>query len=125
MRPIIAIAAAALLAVTFSSTDASARMGGGGFHGGGFHGGGFHGGGFRGGFHGGGFRGGFHGGFRGGFHRGFGFRRFGPRFAFAAPFAFGAYAAWPYSYAYGDDCLAPRRIWTAFGWRIRWVNVCY
>ena len=76
MRPIIAIAAAALLAVTFFSTEASARMGGGGFHGGGFHGGGFHGGGFR---------GGFHGGFRGGFHRGFGFRHFGPRFAFGAP----------------------------------------
>jgi len=116
MRPIIALAAAALLAVTFFSTEASARMGGGGFRGGGFHGGGFHGGGFR---------GGLHGGFRGGFHRGFGFRHFGPRFAFGGPFVYGAYAAWPYSYGYGDDCLAPRRIWTVYGWRIRWVNVCY
>src|SRR5678815_4841810 len=41
MRAIIALAAAALLAVTFFPTEASARMGGGGFHGGGFHGGGF------------------------------------------------------------------------------------
>ena len=113
MRPIIAIAAAALLAVAFVPTEASARMGGSGFRGGGFHGGGFHGGGFRGGFHG------------GGFHRGFGFRHFGPRFAFAAPFAFGAYAAWPYSYAYADDCVVPRRVWTPYGWRIRWVNACY
>ena len=32
--------------------------------------------------------------------------------AFGAPFVYGAYAAWPYSYAYGDDCLAPRRVWT-------------
>jgi hypothetical protein len=110
MRPIIAIAAAALLAVAFFSTEASARPGG-GFRGGGFHGGGFHGGGFRGGFH-------------GGFHRG-GFRHFGPRVAFAAPFFYGAYAGLPYSYAYGDDCLAPRRVWTAYGWRIRWVTVCY
>ena len=117
MRPIIAVAAAALLALTFFSTEASARPGGGGFRGGGFHGGGFHGGGFRG--------GGFHGGFRGGFHRGVGFRHFGPRLAFGAPFVYGAYAAWPYSYAYGDDCLAPRRVWTPYGWRIRWVNVCY
>ena len=111
MRPIIAIAAAALLALAFASTEASARMGGGGFHGVGFHGGGFHGGGFH-----GGFRGGFHGGFRA-----HGFRHFRTRFAFGGPFAFGA---WPY-YAYADDCLAPRRVWTPYGWRIRWVNVCY
>ena len=111
MRPIIAIAAAALLAVTFFSTEASARMGGGGFHGGGFHGGGF--------------RGGFHGGFRGGFHRGFGFRHFGPRFAFGAPFAYGAYAAWPYSYCLRGRLPGAAPIWTAYGWRIRWVNVCY
>jgi hypothetical protein len=107
MRPIIAIAAAALLAVAFAPTEASARAGGGGFRGGGFHGG-------------------LHGGFRGGgFHRGFGFRHFGPRFAFGAPFAYGAYAAWPYSYAYADDCVVPRRVWTPYGWRIRWVNACY
>ena len=93
MRPIIAVVAAALLALTFFSTEASARPGGGGF--------------------------------RGGFHRGVGFRHFGPRLAFGAPFVYGAYAAWPYSYAYGDDCLAPRRVWTPYGWRIRWINVCY
>jgi hypothetical protein len=122
MRAIIAVVAAALLAATFFPTEASARMGGGGFHGGGFHGGGFHGGGFHGGGFGGGFRGGFRGGFHGGFHH-HGFRRFGPRFAFGAPFFFGAYAGLPYGY--GDDCLAPRRIWTPYGWRVRWVNVCY
>ena len=93
MRPIIALAAAALLAVTFFSTEASARMGGGGF--------------------------------RGGFHRGFGFRHFGPRFAFGAPFAYGAYAAWPYSYCLRGRLPGAAPIWTAYGWRIRWVNVCY
>jgi len=110
LRPIIAVAAAAFLTLALAASEASARPGFGG--GGGFRGGGFH----------GGFSG-----FRGGsFHRGFGFRHFGPRLAFAAPFAFGAYAAYPYYYAsYGDDCLAPRRIWTPYGWRIRWVNVCY
>src|SRR5207237_4898634 len=47
MRPIIAIAAAAFIALAFAPTEASARAGfGGGFRGGGFHGG-FHGGGFR------------------------------------------------------------------------------
>ena len=30
--------------------------------------------------------------FRGGFHRGVGFRHFGPRLAFGAPFVYGAYA---------------------------------
>ena len=40
---------------------------------------------------------------------------------------YGAYSAYPYyaNYGYGDDCLAPRRIWTAYGWRVRWVNICY
>jgi len=55
----------------------------------------------------------------------FGFRHFGPRVAFGAPFLYGAYAGYPYYAAYGDDCLAPRRIWTPYGWRIRLVNVCY
>ena len=117
MRPIIAIAAAALLAVTFFSTEASARLGGGGFRGGGFHGGGFHGGGFRGGFH-------------GGIPRRVPSRLRLPPFRTArrvrSTFVYGAYAGWPsYSYAYGDDCLAPRRVWTPYGWRIRWINVCY
>jgi len=107
LRPIIAVADAAFLTLTLAESEASARPGfGGGFRGGGFHGG----------F--GGFRG-------GGFHRGFGFRHFGPRVAFGAPFLYGAYAGYPYYAAYGDDCLAPRRIWTPYGWRIRLVNVCY
>ena len=97
LRPIIAVAAAAFLTLTLAASEASARPGfGGGFRGGGFH---------------------------GGFHRGFGFRHFGPRVAFAAPFVYGAYAGYPYYY--DDGCLAPRRIWTAYGWRVRWVNVCY
>jgi hypothetical protein len=107
LRPIIAVAAAAFLTLTLAVSEASARPG---FGGGGFRGGGFHGGGFAG-FRGGGFG---------------GFRHFGPRFALGAPFLYGAYASYPYYYAsYGDDCLAPRRIWTPYGWRIRWVNVCY
>ncbi len=45
--------------------------------------------------------------------------------AAALPFAYGAYSAYPYYYSYGDDdCLAPRRVWTDFGWRVRLVNVC-
>ena len=108
MRAFIAILAAAFIGLAFLSTDASARPGGGGFRGGGF--GGFHGGGF--------------GGFRGG-----GFRRFGPGLGIGL--GLGLAAGYPY-YAYGygngfgyDDCLAPRRIWTPYGWRVRLVNVCY
>lgn len=103
LRPIIAVVAAAFLTLTLAASEASARPGG-GFRGGGFHGG----------F--GGFRG-------GGFHRGFGFRHFGPGLAFGSAF-YGAYAGYPY-YAGYDGCLAPRRIWTPYGWRIRWVNVCW
>ena len=106
LRGIIAVAAAAFFTLALASSEASARPGG-GFRGGGFHGG-------------------FHGGFRGGhFHRGFGFRHFGPRLAFGSALLYGAYAGYPYYYAGYDDCLAPRRIWTPYGWRIRWVNVCY
>ena len=128
------LVAAAVVGFAFMPGEASARMGG------------------RGGFHGG--MGGFHGGFRGGpvalhapafrsgfvgpqfrtpfihrsavvnrpfvvnrFHR---FHRF-HRFAFVgAPF----FAASVVNAGY-DDCLAPRRIWTPYGWRIRWINVCY
>ena len=43
----------------------------------------------------------------------------------ARAFLYGAYAGYPYYYAGYDGCLAPRRIWTPYGWRIRWVNVCY
>src|SRR5689334_15705119 len=129
----VALVAAALVGFAFMPGEASARMGGmGGFHGG---------------------MGGFHGGFRGSpvalhaapafrsgfvspqfrtplihrsvivnrpffvnrFHR---FHRF-HRFAFVgAPF----FAA---SVAGVDDCLAPRRVWTSWGWRIRWINICY
>ena len=95
-------------------TVASARGGGsGGGHGGGFGGGGFQGGGFHGAFDGGGFRGG---GFRG---RGFG------------GYGFGLYYGGHHPYAYNDDycddggCyLVRRRVTTAYGWRIRPVQVC-
>ena len=118
MRSFFAILAAAFIGLASLPTDASARpFGGGGMRAGGFHGG-FHGGGFRhGGFHHGGFR---HGGFRhGGFHRGF----------IGAPVALGLglglAAAYPYySYAAYDGCVRPRRIWTPYGWRVRWINVC-
>src|SRR5215218_8932016 len=103
------IAATAVITITATivafPTAAEARWGG-GFRGGGFHGGGFHGGGFR------------HGGFRGG------------GFGWGAPVALGLglglAAGYPYySYAgYGDGCLRPRRIWTPYGWRVRWINVC-
>jgi hypothetical protein len=107
MRTFIAILAAAFISLAFASTDASARPGGGGFRGGGF-GGGFHGGGFRGGF------------------RGGGFRRFGPGLGIGLGLGLaGAYGYYGYGgYGY-DDCLAPRRIWTPYGWRVRLVNVCY
>jgi len=110
MRSLIAILAAAFIGLAFTPTSASARMGG--FHGGGFHGG-FHGGGFHGGF--GGFRGGFH-------HRGFGFAPF-----VGAAVGLGiAGATYPYwGYGYGDGCLVPRRVWTPWGWRRQWINVCY
>ena len=108
MRSFVAILTAAFIGLAFTPTAASARFGGGGFHGGGFHGGGFHGG-----FHGGGFRGGFH-------HRGFGFAPF-----VGAAVGLGLAAGYPYYGYYGDGCLAPRRIWTPYGWRTRWVNVCY
>jgi hypothetical protein len=118
VRPIIAIAASALLSLAVFSTEASARPGGGGFRGGGFAAGGFRGGGFRG------------GGFRGGFRPGF--RGFGP--AVGLGLGLGAlgyyyYGGYPYYYAgypyYDDGCVAHRRVWTPYGWRIRWVNVCY
>src|SRR5688500_5422644 len=113
MRTFIAMLAAAFISLTFVSTDASARPGG--FRAGGFHGG-FHGGGFRG-FH-GGFR---HGGFRHhGFHRGF---RFGAPVALGL--GLGLAAGYPYySHAAYDGCLVPRRIWTPYGWRVRWINIC-
>ena len=100
-RSILAALSAAVIGLAFVSSPASARPGGGGgFHGGGFHGGGLH-----------GFRGGFHG----------GFRHFGPGIGFGIGLGLG----YPYyaSYAY-DGCLAPRRVWTPYGWRFRYVNVC-
>ena len=99
-RSIIAALSAAVIGLAFVSTAASARgMGGGGFRGGG---GGFH---------------GFHGGFH---HGGFGFRRFGPGIGFGVGLGFPYYASY-----YGDDgCLSPRRVWTPYGWRIRYVNLC-
>ena len=111
MRSLIAILTAAFIGLAFTPTSASARFGGGGFHGGGFHGGGFHGGGFHGGFRGGGFH-----------HRGFGFAPF-----VGAAVGLGiAGATYPYwGYGNGDGCLVPRRVWTPYGWRRQWINVCY
>ncbi|TMJ01973.1 MAG: sulfur globule protein precursor [Alphaproteobacteria bacterium] len=102
MRSLIAILAAAFIGLAFVSTDASARpFGGHGFHGGGFHGG-------------------FHGGFRG--------RGFGPLLGVGVGLGLAAsYPYWGYPgyYGYGDGCLVPRRVWTPWGPRVRWINVCY
>src|SRR4051794_5474820 len=108
MRSLIALVAAALIGLTFTPSDASARPFGGGFRGGGFHGG-FHGGGFGGGFR--------HGGFRG----------FGPLVGVGVGLGLASsYPYWGYSsYGYGDGCLVPRRVWTPWGPRTRWINVCY
>jgi hypothetical protein len=102
MRSFIALLTAAFIGLAFTPTTASARPLGGGFHGGGFHGG-------------------FHGGFRPGF------RGFGPLVGVGVGLGLAAgYPYWGYpGYGYGDGCLAPRRIWTPYGWRVRWVNVCY
>ena len=119
MRSLIAILTAAFIGLAFTPTSASARMGG--FHGGGFHGGGFHGGGFRGGFAGGGFR---HGGFH---HHGFrgGFPFVGAAVGLGLAAASYPYWGYPGYYGYGDGCLVPRRVWTPYGWRRHWINVCY
>ena len=111
LRAIIAVVAAAFIALAFTSTEASARFGG--ARGGGFHGG-------------------FHGGFRGGFgHGGFGFRRFGPGIGLGLGLGLGYGLAYPYAgygyYPYGagyGGCIRPRRVWTAYGWRIVPVNIC-
>lgn len=114
MRTLMAIFAAAVIGLAAVPTDASARPQG-GFRSGGVHGG----------FHAGGFRG-FHGGFR---HHGFrhhGVRRFGPPVAVGLGLGLaGAYPYWGSPYYYADGCLAPRRVWTPYGWRVRWVNICY
>jgi hypothetical protein len=98
LRPIIAIAAAALVALAFTSTEASARFGG--FRGGGFHGG------FRGGFR--------------GFGPGIGLG-LGLGYGLGNPYYHGGYPY--YGYGYGG-CVRPTRVWTAYGWRIVPVNVC-
>jgi hypothetical protein len=113
MRSFIAILTAAFIGLAFTPTSASARFGGGGFHGGGFHGG-FHGGGF-------GFRPGIHHfGPRFGFRRGFGF----PLVGAAVGLGIAASSPW-WGYGYGGGCLVPRRVWTPWGWRTRWIDVCY
>ena len=108
-KSLLGLFAAVVLSI-LSPTAASAF--GGGFHGGGFHGGGFHGGGFHG----------------GGFHHGFGGVGLGLGLGLglaAAPLAYGYGYGYP-SYAYYDGgCyLAPRRVWTPWGWRFRSVEVC-
>ena len=103
MRSLIALLTAACIGLAFTPTTASARPFGGGFHGGGFHGG-------------------FHGGFG---HRGFGFAPFvGAAVGLGIAGATYPYWGYPGGY-YADGCLAPRRMWTPYGWRTRWVNVCY
>ena len=102
MRSLIAILPAAFIGLAFTPTTASARWGGGhGF---------------------GGFHGGFHHGFGGFRHHGFGFAPF-----VGAAVGLGiAGATYPYwGYGYGDGCLVPRRVWTPYGWRRQWINVCY
>ena len=103
LRPILAIATAAFIALAFTPTEAAAR------------------GGFGGGFHGGGFHGGFH-------HGGFGFRGFGPAVGLGIGLGLGYGYGYGYPYYAGYDgyggCLRPRRVWTAYGWRIVRVNVC-
>jgi hypothetical protein len=131
-KTIIALSAVASIGLV-SPTMALARGGGGGGHGGGGFGGGHMGGG--GGWHGGGLGGGgFHGGnFGGGFHHGgFAGRGFGHRFAFGGGL-YPYYDTYAYDapYAYGDsyvddgDCyVIQRRVHTAYGWRLRPVQVC-
>jgi hypothetical protein len=107
-KAVIGLFAVALATVT--PTLASARAGG-GHHGGGHHGG----------FHGGGFH--HHGGFpRAGIAAG----AIGLGLGLAtAPFAYGGgpyYGSYGY---YGGGCyLAPQRVWTPYGWRVRRVEVC-
>jgi hypothetical protein len=119
-KTIVALFAVASIGL-LSPTTASARGGFGGFHGGGggFHGGGF--GGFRGGgFHGGGFRG-------AGIGLGLGLGLAGAYGAYGYPYGYGGYYGSPYAYSDYDDggCyLVRQRIWTAYGWRVRRVQVC-
>jgi hypothetical protein len=106
MRSLIAILAAAFIGLCFTPNSASARFGG--FHGGGFHGG----------FHGGGFRPGWGGRWHRGFHPGFGFPLVG------AAVGLGLAAGGPWGWGYGG-CVVPRRVWTPWGWRTRWIDVCW
>ena len=98
------IGAFAVAIAAASPTVASARAGGGHHHGG-FHGGGFH----------------HHGGFPG---AGIAAGAIGLGLGLAtAPFAYGPYYN-SYGY-YGGGCyLAPRRVWTPYGWRVRRIEVC-
>jgi hypothetical protein len=106
-KTVIGLFAVAALSM-LSPTMASACGGFGGFHGGGFHGGGFHGG-------------------FGGAGLAAGAIGLGLELAAAAPNAYGYGSPYGYdSYAYyGGGCyLAPRRVWTPWGWRLRRVEVC-
>jgi hypothetical protein len=113
-KTIVALFAAVSIGL-LSPTVASAR---GGFGGGGFHGGG-------GGFHGGGFRGG---GFRGaGIGLGLGLGFAGAYGGYGYPYGYGGYYGSPCAYSDYDDggCyLMRQRVWTAYGWRVRPVQVC-
>lgn len=111
----LSIIGASALLLGVSTTSALARGGGGGRGGGGFRGGG------GGGFRGGGFRGG---GFRGaglGFGLGLGLG------GLYGPYGYGGYPYGGYYPYYGDAgaCyVVRRRVWTAYGWRVRRVSVC-
>ena len=108
----LSIIGASALLLDASTTSALARGGGGGRGGGGFRGGGFRGGGFRG------------GGFRGaglGFGLGLGLG------GLYGPYGYGGYPYGGYYPYYGDAgaCyVVRRRVWTAYGWRVRRVSVC-
>jgi hypothetical protein len=144
------IAAAALIGASLASTaPAEARMGGHGGFGGGHGGfGGAHFGGAR--FGGGGWGGGRH--FGGGWGgRGWGGRGWGyggiglasglaiGALAASSSYGYGGYGGYGYYPAYygggysnagwggyEDECvLRPRRVWSPWGWRVSYVQVCY
>jgi len=103
----LSIIGASALLLGASTTSALARGGGGGRGGGGFRGGGFRGGGFRG--------------------AGLGFGLGLGLGGLYGPYGYGGYPYGGYYPYYGDAgaCYAVRRrVWTAYGWRIRRVSVC-
>jgi hypothetical protein len=106
LKKMIASVAALALIGALSTTEVSARGGGGGMHGGG---GGFHGG----------------GGFRGGYGGGYGYGALG--LGLGLGLGYGAYYGGPYAYNgyYGGGCyLVRHRVWTPYGWRFQAYRTC-